>query len=212
VGAGRISTSGFAQGHVAPEFERPAERGYSWLKLGATFSSLEHVPAIDGSEVDLSAFPARRGFEELVLLVSETAAPFAWSAVALPEEGYVFLSIKNPRVLRETVLWFSNGGRHYPPWNSRHVNVLGVEEVTAYFHFGLPHSAKPNPLNGAGVPTAVTLDPKRPLRVAHILALAAIPRAFDRVAEILPSGDGVELVARSGVRVRVPLDVSFVRD
>lgn len=210
-GAGRISASAFTQGHVVPEFERPAERGYSWLRYGATFTSLERVPAIDGTEVDLSAFPARRGFEELVLLVSEAAAPFAWTAVALPEEGYAFLSIKNPRVLRETVLWFSNGGRHYPPWNSRHVNVLGVEEVTAYFHLGLPASAQPNALNRAGVPTAVELDPAKPLRVAHILALAAIPRNFDRVERIEPESDGVTLVARSGARVTVPLDVAWVQ-
>ena len=132
--------------------------------------------------------------------------------MALPSEGYVFFSLKNPRVLRQTVLWFSNGGRHYPPWNGRHVNVVGVEDVTAYFHLGLAESAKPNLLTRAGAPTAVQLRPDRPLRVAHILALAAIPRDFDAVKSIVPAKGGVTLVARSGRRVFAPLDPGFVQD
>jgi hypothetical protein len=131
--------------------------------------------------------------------------------VTLPKAGYVFFAIKDPRVLRETVLWFSNGGRHYPPWNGRHVNVLGVEDVTAFFHLGLAESARANALNRQGAPTAVTLSPTRPLRVAHILALAAIPRGFDEVKSIVPARGGVKLTARSGRTVVAPLDLDFVR-
>ena len=210
-GAGRISTSGFKRGHVvATAWERPEAKGYSWLKIGATFSSLKRVPAHDGSFVDLSSYPARRGYEELVQLVSDPAQPFAWSAVALPRSGYVFFALKDPRVLRETVLWLSNGGRYYSPWNGRHFNVLGVEDVTAFFHLGLAESARPNLLNRAGAPTAVSLSPKRPLRVAHILGLAAIPRDFDEVKSIVPHAGGVKLTARSGRQVVTPLDLDFV--
>ena len=210
-GAGTISTSGFVRGHVVPvAWERPEAKGYSWLKLGATFSSLKRVPAIDGSTVDLSKYPARRGYEELVQLVSDVKQPFAWNAVTLPREGYVFFTLKNPRVLRTTVLWFSNGGRHYSPWNGRHLNVLGVEDVTAFFHLGLAASAKPNLLNRSGAATVVKLSPKRPLRIAHIMALAAIPRNFDEVKSIVPQAGGVRLTSKSGVKVFAPLDVSFV--
>jgi len=211
-GVAHISTSRFTAGQVVPRgWEEPAARGYSCLKTGAAFTSLKRVPARDGGVVDLSRFPARRGYEELVQLVSDPALPFAWNAVTLPGAGYVFFVIKDPRVLRETVLWYSNGGRHYPPWNGRHVNVLGVEDVTAFFHLGLADSAKPNLLSRAGVPTALTLSPRRPLRVAHILALAAIPRGFDEVKSITAHGDGVKLTARSGRAVSVPLDLGFVR-
>ena len=212
VGAGNISTSAFVRGQVVPEsWEEPAAKGYSCLRPGALFTSLQRVPARDGGTVDLSWFPARRGYEELVQLVSDPAQPFAWNAVTLPGEGYVFFTIKDPRVLRETVLWFSNGGRHYPPWNGRHLNVLGVEDVTAYFHLGLAPSAKPNRLTRAGAPTALTLSPRRPLRVAHILALAAIPQGFDAVHSIVPHRGGVRLTARSGRAVTVPLDLGFIR-
>ena len=211
-GAGYISTSAFKRGHVVPvAWEQPEARGYSHLKPGATFSSLKRVPARDGSTADISRFPVRRGYEELVELVSDASLPFAWSAVSLPGSGYAFFVIKDPRVLRETILWFSNGGRHYPPWNGRHVNVLGVEDVTAFYHLGLAESAKANSLNRAGAPTAVTLSPGKPLRVAHILAVAAIPRDFNEVVSIVPCGGGVKLTSRSGRIVVTPLDLGFVR-
>ncbi len=210
-GAGYISTSRFTRGQVVPTaWEQPAAKGYSVLKTGATFTSLKRVPARDGGTVDLSRFPARRGYEELVELVSDATLPFAWSAVALPAAGYVFFALKDPRVLRATVLWFSNGGRHYPPWNGRHVNVLGVEEVTAFFHLGLAESAQPNALSRTGTPTALRLRPDQPQRVAHILTLAAIPRDFDAVKTIVACRGGVTLTARSGRRVFAPLDPDFV--
>jgi hypothetical protein len=114
--------------------------------------------------------------------------------------------------LRETVLWFSNGGRHYPPWNGRHVNVVGLEEVTAFFHLGLAESASPNLLTRAGAPTAMVLCPDQPLRVAHVLAVAAIPRDFGAVKAIVPAAGGVTLTSRRGRRVFAPLDLDFVRD
>ena len=210
-GAGTISTSAFKRGYVVPvAWERPEAKGYSWLKLGGTFSSLKKVPALDGTTVDLSKYPARRGYEELVQLANDTTQPFSWSAVALPREGYVFFTIKNPRVLHTTVFWFSNGGRYYSPWNGRHINVLGVEDVTAFFHLGLAASAKPNLLSRAGTPTVVNLSAKRPLRVAHIMAMAAIPKDFDEVKSITSQDGGAKLTSRSGRNVFVPLDLSFV--
>ncbi|MEO6873338.1 MAG: hypothetical protein ABI222_00810 [Opitutaceae bacterium] len=212
-GVGCISTSHCQRGFVVPgAWETPEAKGYSLLKLGAPFTSLARVPAAAGGTLDLTRFPARRGYEELVELISDVRLPFAWSAVAIPSERYVFFQLKNPRVLRETVLWFSNGGRHYSPWNGRHLNVLGVEEVTAYFHLGLAESAKPNLLTRAGAQTAVKLRRDRPLRIAHILGLASIPKDFDAVKDILPANGGVTLVARSGRRGFAPLDLEFVLD
>ena len=44
------------------------------------------------------------------------------------------------------MLWFSNGGRDYPPWNGRHVGVLGIEEGRSYAAYGHAASAADNPL------------------------------------------------------------------
>jgi hypothetical protein len=108
---------------------------------------------------DLSRYPARRGFEDLVMLVSDPDASFSWTAVTFPGQRYVWFAVKDPRVLASTILWLSNGGRHYAPWNSRHVNVMGLEEVTGHFHDGLAESAAENPISRRGYRTCFELDP-----------------------------------------------------
>jgi len=212
-GSGLVSTSRFVTGQVFPgAFELPAQRGYSFLKPGAAFESLDQVPTITGETADLSRYPARAGFEDLVLLVNDVNVPFAWTAVAFPKQRYVWFALKDPRILRETIFWISNGGRHYPPWNGRHTAVMGLEEVTAYFAFGLNESARPNPLADQGHPTVLQLNARQPLRVPYIMAVAAIPAGFDHVASIEsdPGHESVVLQSRSGRKISVPLRVEFL--
>ena len=213
-GSGLVSTSRFLYGQVFPQaFELPENRGYSWLKPGAVFRSLEKVPTLSGETTDLTRYPARRGFEDLVMLVSDPELPFAWTAVAFPNERYVWFALKDPRVLRETIFWLSNGGRHYPPWSSRHVNVMGLEEVTSYFHLGLAESARKNPISRKGFPTCLTLSPKKPLVVPYIMGVAAIPAGFDRVASIqaVPGNQAILLQSSSGKQARAAVDLSFLQ-
>ena len=212
-GSGHISTSRFVYGQVVPEnFEFPEQGGYSWLKVGAEFTSLEQVPTLDGRTADLTSYPARRGFEDLVMLVSDAEQPFAWTAVTFPEKGYVWFALKDPRVLRETVFWISNGGRHYPPWSGRHVNVMGLEEVCSYFHFGLAESAKSNPLSVKGIPTCITLDARKPLVVPYVTGVAMVPRGFDRVASIRAAeGDcAILLESASGKSTTAAVQLDFL--
>jgi hypothetical protein len=211
--SGLISTSRFMRGNVVPvPLENPATGGYSCLRVGGKFKSLAKVPLATGGFTDLSLYPARRGFEDIVMLTGDDRQPFAWTAVTFPAEGYVWFALKDPRVLRQTVFWLSNGGRHYPPWNGRHVNVLGLEEVTSYFHYGLAESAKKNPLTTAGRATSFTLNPNQPLTINYLMAVAPIPKGFDHVAEVLPAADGqaVQLVSRSGHKVRALVDLNFL--
>jgi hypothetical protein len=212
-GSGRLSTGRFLRGHVAPmPLENPDARGYSSLKSGSVFRSLEKVRAQDGGWTDLSDYPARRGFEDLVLLEADLGQPLAWTAVTFPAERYVWFALKDPRVLRHTILWLSNGGRHYAPWNGRHVNVMGLEEVTAYFHYGLTESVARNPLTAKGVPTCHRLQRNRPLVVNYIMAVAAIPAGFDRVAALEPESNrqSVRLTSASGKSVSAPLALEFL--
>jgi len=212
-GSGLVSTSPFVHGQVFVEpTERPENRGYSFLKPGAEFDSLANVPALAGETADLTRFPARRGFEDIVMIVSQPDAPLAWTAVTFPRERFAWFALKDPSVLRNTVFWVSNGGRHYAPWNGRHVNVMGLEEVTAYFHYGLAESARANPLSAKGFPTCARLSPKRPLPVNYIMAVALLPAGFDRVAAITASAanDAVTLSAASGKKVTLALDVGFL--
>lgn len=212
-GSGVLTTSRFRRGHVSPmPLEQPAERGYSSLRPGAVFHSLEHVPMQTGESADLSHYPARRGFEDLVLLDADERQRCAWTAVTFPAEGYVWFALKDPRVLRQTIFWLSNGGRHYPPWNGRHLNVMGIEDVTSYFHYGLAESAQKNPLTSEGRVTSHPLQADQALAVNYIIGIALIPPDFDRLASIMPAADGqsVQLVSRNKRRVLVPLDLGFL--
>ena len=210
-GSGVVSTSRFVFGQVYTKpVELPENRGYSILKPGAEFNSIHRVPMITGEMADLSRYPARRGFEDLVMLVSDPDASFSWTAVTFPGQRYVWFAVKDPRVLANTILWLSNGGRHYAPWNSRHVNVMGLEEVTGHFHDGLAESAAENPISRRGYRTCFELDPARPLVVNYIMAVAAVPAGFDRVEAIEPTEGGVTLRSHSGQSVVAPLELSFL--
>ena len=209
-GAGLISTSVATHRQVWLEpTESPAARGYSSLQPGAIFKNLNSVPTVWNTKADLSRFPARRGFEDIVINVNDRTLPWAWTAVVFPRQRYVWFALKDPKVLSATLMWISNGGRHYAPWNGRHVNVLGLEEITGFFHTGLADSAGKNPLRKF-MPTAVNLHPTRPLEVNYIMAVASIPAGFDHVDSIEGVDGGVILASRSGKLAAASLDLSFL--
>jgi hypothetical protein len=211
-GSGIISTSPFVYGQTFYEStENPEIGGYSILKHGAVFESLKSVPLITGETTDLSRYPARRGFEDIAMVVADAGLPFAWTAVTFPKERFVWFALKDPRVLRNTVFWISNAGRHYAPWSGRHVNVMGLEEVTSYFHPGLAESAAENPISRMGYPTTVALDPRKPTTVNYIMAIAPIPAGFDEVKSIEPIAQGVQLTSSNGRTVQAVADVEFLQ-
>ncbi len=213
-GSGLVSTSPFVFGQVFPgAFERPENRGYSWLKPGAKFDSLQKVPTIAGDLTDLTRYPARRGFEDLVMLVNDAKTPLAWTAVSFPDRRFVWFALKNPGILPQTVFWLSNGGRHYPPWNSRHVNVMGLEEVCSCFHVGLAESARKNPLSAKGIPTCHILNPRKPLVVPYITGVARVPSGFDRVVSIRAARENRAILLRSaaGKQVEAAVELDFLQ-
>ncbi len=210
-GEGLVSVAPFSRGQVFPgEFENPALGGYSSLQPGAIFRSLRRVPLAQGGFADLSRYPARDGFEDLVMVSTRPGTELGWSSVVFPGERFVWFLLKDPRVLASTVLWHSNGGRHYPPWNGRHRRVLGIEEVTSYFHCGLVESTASNPVSKAGIPTTLHLDPIRPLAVNVIMGVAPTPANFGGVRSIRKTPEGIEIRSRAGKSLRVPLETDFL--
>ena len=171
------------------------------------------MPLATGGSTSLAAYPARRGYEDLVMLNTDLDVPFAWTAVTFPKQRYVWFALKNPRLLRQTIFWISNGGRHYPPWSGRHTGVMGLEEVTSYFHLGLAESARPNPLSALGIPTCQQLDARKPLEVPYIMGTIPIPAGFGRMRSIepVPGGDAVTLVSSNGRRITTPINLEFLK-
>jgi hypothetical protein len=109
------------------------------------------------------------------------------------------------------MLWHSNGGRHYPPWNGRHLNVLGIEDLTSFFAYGVAESARPNVLTKLGLQTCLNLSPKKPLTVNYIMAVAIVPRGFNDTKRIEPTRNGVRLTSSAGKSVTVPLRPDFLQ-
>ena len=210
---GLVSTSPFQFGQVFPgEFESPAAGGYSSLKPGEQFQRLELVPMANGSIADLSRYPDRDGFEDLVMLIGDDRQRFAWNAVVFPQEGYLWYCLRNPRILRHTILWHSNGGRHYAPWNGRHRRVLGIEDVTAYFHLGLAESCAENELSRQGVKTHLDFDPSSSISISSIMGVAQVGPDAEHVEDIVAEGDGIQIRMRSGEEIWLPTDIGFLGD
>jgi hypothetical protein len=204
-----VNTSPFRFGQVKPEaFSDPLNREYGALKTGARFQSLAKVPLAAGGVTSLQEYPARRGFEDLIQ-VSSVAGDLAWTAATL--DGYVWISLKDPRVLPSTLFWLSNGGRHAPPWNGRHLGRLGLEEVCGHFSDGLEVSRR-NLLRKHGVPTALSFRTRTPRSVRAIHLVHPVPEGFGRVRRILPakSGDAVRIWGSRSQALDAPVDWNFL--
>lgn len=213
-GSGRLSFSRLKLAHTYFEpTERPETGGRSRLRPDTAITDLRTAPCVDGSTTDLTSYPARRGFEDTVILCTDATLALAWSAVTFPEARYVWFALRNPRQLTCTLLWFSNGGRDYAPWNGRHMNVMGIEDMTGFFQVGLAASRRTNMLSGRGIPTNLEPDVTGSISIPYIQGVARIPEGFDRVAAIdeLPNAIGIRVASDSGLEVTLPSDVGFLR-
>lgn len=203
-----LSFSPWVWGGTPPEpVETDATGGRSLLAYPQTFQDLRAVSVQSGEQVDLSTFPILERSEEILMLVSQDA-PLAWSAACAPQAGWLWFSLKMPTTLQSTLLWLSNGGRDYIPFSGRHNRVIGIEEVTSYFHLGHTASNAPNPLSDQGFRTVSTLNPEVQLEVRYAFGLVAIPPGFERLLNLSCEGDLLYLRGVEG-QVAVSYDRTF---
>ena len=190
-----------------------SEKGYSKLLPNTKIEDLTRCPTMTGETTDLTRYPNRRGFEDIVMLCAAEELTMGWSAFSMPSLGYVWFSLKDPRVLASTLLWMSNGGRHSAPWNGRNFNTLGIEEITGFFHEGIASSAKKNFVSDMGVPTSVSLNPSEPLGVNFIQGVARITSDFTRVSSIVPTDEhSIRITSEEGKHVDVAVEHGFITD
>lgn len=210
-GALRLGFSPFAWAGSAPTPVEPDPKlGRSLLAYPQRIEDLAAVKLASGDTVDLTRYPWGERHEDIIMLSAQLERVFAWTAVTAAEAGWVLFALKRPDQLASTVVWMSNGGRDYSPWNGRHVRVLGLEEVTSYFHLGHAASLADNPVKEAGIPTAIRLHPDHPYEVRYAFGLAACPTSFGRVVEIAPAAGGIRLIDESGVSLEAAIDLNFI--
>ncbi|MDO4622670.1 MAG: hypothetical protein Q4B22_06930 [Eubacteriales bacterium] len=102
-----------------------------------------------GKRIDAACLPFEQHSEDLLLLCNVTDPSFT---IENTEEDYKVRMTWDTEELKHCVLWFSNRGRTFAPWNGTNV-CLGVEPVTSAFDFGIELSGRNNPLNEAGYRT-----------------------------------------------------------
>ncbi len=211
-GSLRVSVSPFRLGRVAPRASiANSGNEYYLLAPGRRFTSLERVPTIwrDIPSWDCSQYPLPYGFVDVLAVFPRIRSTPAWTAAAVPSLGYLWYSLRDPRVLPQTVFWMINGGRHGAPWSGI-TRALGLEDGCGYFASGLKESAGANDLNDAGIPTSRWLVPARLMRITSIQGVVRIPRSFDRVSTIEFRKGGLVIRSRSGQAVEAAVSWGFV--
>jgi len=208
-----ISFSDFEFGGTPPQpIETEPGKGRSVLKYPQKFSDLASVRRSDDKMIDASVYPFDSGHEDLLMIISDKNIPFGWSAVSCPVSGWLWFSIKNINVLPNTVVWFSNGGRYYPPFSSRHKNVIGIEETNSFFHLGHKASVEKNYLNEQGFKTFIDLSRNKETVITYLFGTIKIPPDFGKVKSIIETKDGIEVADNNLNKVYAKVNLKFIKD
>ena len=208
---GRLSFSPKAYGEAPPQpQESDPSRGRSALAYPSHFDDLTSVPLKDGGTTSLRAYPIASRHEDFVMLVEAKGSPLGWTAAVREDEGDVVLSLKNRRDYPTTMLWFSNGGRDYRPWNGRNIGVLGIEEGRVWSAHGYKASVAPNPLSDSGVPTSLQLQPDGSVDVRHVIGGLPLPNGWSEIAGVKSLGGSLHIQDVGGSAMSVQFEVDFL--
>ena len=205
-GTGRLSTSP-KQTALTPA--APLEPGRHRLAYPAEQADLTRFPATAGGTVDLTRLPIADRHEDFVTLIEAPGASLGWTAVVRDAEDDIVFFLKDPSVLPVTMLWHSNGGRDYRPWNGTHTGVIGIEDGCAAGADGHAAALTDNPINRHGVPTALPLSHARRHRIDHVIGAIARPVGWSTVTDIVRSHDHLTLTDVGGGTVTLPFEPSF---
>ncbi len=208
-----IGFSNFVYAGTPPQpIESDPNLGRSILKYPQIFSDLTSVQRSDNTLIDSSVYPFDTNHEDLFMVISNKDIPFGWSAVSCPKEGWLWYSIKNIKTLPNTVVWLSNGGRYYPPFSSRHKNVIGIEETASFFHLGHKASIENNFLNKQGFKTFIELFPDKVIKIPYLFGVVEIPSSFGRVKSITEIKDGIEITDDHQNSIKTKVNLNFIKD
>lgn len=204
-----ISLSPFSFGSTFPgEFLDPASGGYSSLKGSAIFKALEKVPLKTGLNTDLSQYPNRSGFDDMVIIANKPNNSFTWSCIVFPDSNFLWYSLKRTTDFPLTILWFSNGGIHSSPWNGQFKRVLAIEEVIGMPQ-GIVESVAPNIFQKQGIKTYENLSPNSSRILRHIQGVCEIPARFTKVKSVVMKNNQICFTDQKGKKASTPINDQF---
>lgn len=181
--------------------------GRSILKYPARSERLDSFPLANGGVSDLTRYPLDEGHEDFVMLVDEPGQKFGWALAERATMNDAAILVKSSQIFPVTMLWYSNNGRYYAPWNGEHGGVLGIEDACAYSGYGRDKSTRPNELSDAGIATSIDLSASPVTMVSYAIGALALPRD-DARKTIKISKD--ELFVKGRFRRHVPLYSEFI--
>ena len=207
---GRLSFSPKRRAETpATPLEPDPARGRYLLAYPAQSENLSAFPTRDGGTTDLHVYRPQDRREDFVVLVEDEHPGPGWTALARHREQDLLLVLKDPAALPVTMLWFSNGGRDYAPWNGRHLGVLGIEDGrTAIGH---RESVGDNFLRRSGVPTSFALRPDGSVAFRQVIGAFANPGGEPPVG-VTPDGGALRLAFADGGAISAPFDVAFLSE
>jgi len=190
---------------------QPLEPGRSCLAYPTRSTDLVRVAGANGATVDLTRWPIGSRNEDFVTLVEAPGSVLGWSAVIRENEDDIVFCLKDPSVLPVTMLWFSNGGRDYAPWNGRHLGVTGIEDGCAPALSGEAEAGQPNPVSDEGVATGLQLADGRRHVIRHVIGAVPRPEGWTEISEISVSADTLTIMDGAGRRVELPWRPDFLK-
>lgn len=193
---------------LTPEqsLEPDPARGRSMLAYPARTEALERFPTVSGGVTSLLDYHAADRREDFVSLIEADHGGLGWTAVARAAERDLVLVLKNPLDLPVTMLWVSNGGRDYAPWNGRHVGVLGIEDGRAAA--GHRAAIGDNALKREGVPTTLRLGGQASFR--QVIGALPLPAAGLAPRGVEASDGALRIDFATDATAVVPFDTTFL--
>ncbi|MDG4648864.1 hypothetical protein P6F26_10450 [Roseibacterium sp. SDUM158017] len=161
-----------------------------------------HLDREDGGQWDLHDYPAGHAVEDFAILAEARGARLGWTVLMRNAEDDMLVVLKDARVMPVTMLWISNGGRDFSPWNARHTGVLGIEDGCAAGGIGLRGAIGDNRIKALGLPTTLGLGRRHV--IAHALVSLPRPPGWSEVSAITLADGVLTLTERGGAQVSVP--------
>ncbi len=149
-------------------FPGDLEPGVAQFTAARQWPSLGRVETRDGTTIDATKVPLVAEVEDLLQLTGINGKV----ALHYRDEGFRARLEWQKEHFPSLLLWYSNRGRKAYPWDGRHV-ALGVEPIASAFDLGPAISSASNPLEQAGVATALSFDPDQIFTSRYRLSVEA---------------------------------------
>jgi hypothetical protein len=160
-----------------------------------------HFELEGGGQWDGRTYPAGHVVEDFCTLIEARGNTLGWTCVMRNAEDDMLLVLKDPVMMPVTMLWIANGARDFPPWNSRNVGVLGIEDGRAMGGQGLAAACDDNALTAMDVPTTLPLG--RPHTIRHAMVSLPRPPGWSEVVAVTLSKGTLTLREASGAEIAV---------